>query len=225
VGIKDVITDRIRRLRGKDGLIAPIVAHWRELAALIPPDSCTPEIEARVIRLRQRLDDAGGKADNALVQELLECQHQLLDVMRDLVTRTRMLGEGSRAHRRAASAQDLQLAQLQDEIERVRNLMRQECRRRNIREPTMTGDASGLADEFYKLLQGISEHGSRRMQSAGTDPVLRELITLLESGGNAADIERFPRWLRQPATRLIGMVAERNRYRKLLEMHNMLPPE
>jgi len=225
VGIKDVITDRIRRLRGKDGLIAPIVAHWRELAALIPPDSCTPEIEARVIRLRQRLDDAGGKADDAMVQGLLENQRQLLDVMRDLVTRTRMLGKGTRAYRRAASAQDLQLAQLQDEIERVRNLIRQECRRRNIREPTLTGDASGLVDELYKLFEVISGRGSRRMQSAGTDPVLRELITLLESGGTAADIERFPRWLRQPATRLIGLLAERNRYRKLLESHNLLPPE
>ncbi len=225
MGIKDVITDRIRRLRGTDGLIAPIVAGWRELAELIPADACTPDLTAQVIRLRQRLDDAGGKADEKLVRDLFENQRQLMEVVRDLVTRTRMLGEGSRASRRAASAQDLQLAHFQDEIERVRNLIRQECRRRNIREPTMTGDASGLVDELYKLFEGISGRGSRRMQSAGTDPVLRELISLLESGGNTADIERFPRWLRQPATRLIGLLAERNRYRKLLESHNMLPKE
>lgn len=222
MGIREVITDRIRRLRGRDGLAASVVTAWRELVDSVPEDVCPADLHARTMSLRRRLDETAGKADEALAKELIEHQRALTAVVRDLVTRTRMLGEGTRHYRRAASAHELQLAQLQDEIERVRGLIRQECRRRGIREPTMNGDASGLTDELYKLFEGISGRGSRRMQSVGADPILRELIALLESG-DAAAIDRFPRWLRQPATRLLGLLAERNRYRKLLEAHGLLP--
>ncbi len=222
MGIRDVITDRIRRLRGLDTLAQSVAVAWRELVDSVPDDVCPSELQARTLTLRRRLDESEGKADEVLAKDLIEHQRDLTAIVRDLVTRTRMLGEGTRHYRRAASAHELQLAQLQDEIERVRGLIRHECRRRGIREPTMNGDASGLTDELYKLFEGISGRGSRRIQSAGTDPILRELIELLESG-DAAAIDRFPRWLRQPATRLLGLLAERNRYRKLLEAHGLLP--
>lgn len=222
MGIRDVITDRIRRLRGRDVLATSVVAAWRELVASVPPEACPSDLQERTLALRQRLDEVDGKANEVLAKDLIAHQRELTAIVRDLVTRTRMLGEGTRHFQRAASAHELQLAQMQDEIERVRGLILQECRRRGIREPTMTGDSSGLADELYKLFEGISGRGSRRMQSAGADPILRELIALLESGDTAA-VDRFPRWLRQPATRLLGLLAERNRYRKLLEAHGLLP--
>lgn len=222
MGIRDVITDRIRRLRGRDVLAQRVAEAWRELVDNVPDEVCPPELQARTLALRRRLDEGDGKVDEVLAKDLIEHQRELTIIVRDLVTRTRMLGEGTRHFRRAASAHELQLAQLQDEIEGVRGLIHQECRRRGIREPTISGDASGLTDELYKLFEGISGRGSQRMQSAGTDPILRELIQLLESGDTAA-IDRFPRWLRQPATRLLGLLAERNRYRKLLEAHGLLP--
>jgi hypothetical protein len=223
MGIKDVITDRIRKLRGGMAMEQQVAKTWLELAIAVGGDALDVELRERVLALRQRLDDAGGKADARLAQDLLQNQLELCQAVKDLALRGRMLGEGTRTIKRSATSLEMRVAQLQDEIGRVRNLIDQECRRRGIRAPTM-GDDSNLVEELYRVFENISRRNSQRMQTAAADPILKEVLALIDSQ-DAHAIDRFPRYLREPAKRLMALVTERNRYRKLLENQGLLPPQ
>lgn len=224
MNFRKVITDRIRRIRGQDeALQGLIVESWRELVDALPIEDLEPALRVRVDALLLRVTAADGVMDAQLTHDIATNQHELAQVVRDFVVRDRMLREGTRKVRREASAHELRLAQLQDELGRVRDLIADECRRRNIRQPTIHEDMN-LVDELYKLFEGISGRGSRRMQSVGEDPAVRELLRLLESEDPKAT-DRFPRWLREPATRIVTLVIERNRYRQLLENSGLMPPK
>lgn len=221
MGIRQAITDSVRRLRSPDHLDLAIVATWRDLLDALPDEGLDPAFIDQLIALRRRVDQAGAKPDRALLADLVQSQHQMAVIFRDLNIRGKMITETSRASRRAVSATSLRVAQLEDEIGRVRKLIADECRRRHIRQPTYFDD-SAVVEELYKLFEGISGRGSRRMQSAGQDPVLVELLGLLDNPDLDA-IRRFPKWLQGPAKRLLDLIAERDRYRKLLERQGLLP--
>ena len=246
MGFKQVITDRWKRLSGtpEPAAIPPAAASdappavapsaaavfllWRDLVAYWrtaePTAGDTPAM-VRVAALEARVAAGAGVIDDALAVDLLASLRELtLSPLARLRERVDELAGGSRTHQRAASAHQLKLTHLQDEIARCRAMIEQECRRRAIKLTSMPVDDDNLHDLLYQVFKAISHAGSRRMQAAGSDPIIAEIERLISSEDPAA-VEDFPAWLRAPAARILAVVQERNRYKRLLVNRGLLASE
>lgn len=236
MNLKKVITDRIRKLAGggadpsvaQQSLANEAIELWREeigrwsaeeLAAQIRP------LQERAAELGRRLESAGdGQLKPHLVRELIANTRELATARfaREQV-RQSQLSEGTRSYQRSAHQHELKHTHLQDEMDRCRTLIMQECRRRGLRLPTEAERAdAGIYGQLFQLLKAISHAGSKRMQAVTSDPLLVELESLLTVDDPAA-LERFPEWLKQPAAKLLAVVQERNRYKRLLKSRGLLP--
>ena len=240
MGLKQVITDRLKRLSGTPAaapavsaaaavshspavfaLWRDLVAHWRTAE---PQASDSPGM-VRVAELEARIATSEGRIDDGLASDLLASVRELtLTPLIRLRERVNELAGGSRSHQRAASAHQLKLTHLQDEIARCRAMIEQECRRRGINLTSKPVDDDNLHDLLYQVFKAISHAGSRRMQAAGSDPIIAEIDRLIASEDPAA-VEAFPAWLRAPAARILAVVQERNRYKRLLANRGLLAPE
>ena len=70
---------------------------------------------------------------------------------------------------------------------------------------------------------GLEAQTAPAMAANMSDPVIAVLEKLIAS--NDADALRtLPEWVKRPAARVLDLIAERNRYRRLLEHAGMLPP-
>ena len=245
MGFRQVISDRWKRMAGSpegatpssplaptpaapSAAVVGLVALWREAAAHwrgASADTTVGPAVGRVLALEARVAASGGAIDDALAKDLLASLRELtLPPLTRLRQRIDDLTHGSRAHQRAASAHQLKLTHLQDEIARCRTMIEQECRRRGIDLTSRPAEDDNLHDLLYQVFKAISHSGSRRMQAAGADPVLSEIERLITSEDPAA-VEAFPAWLRAPAARVLAVVQERNRYKRLLANRGLLPPE
>jgi hypothetical protein len=237
MNLKKVITDRIRKLAGGDDGGRPVaelrladeaMELWREEIARWSAEELAAQprpLQERTAELGRRLGSAGEETPKPqLARELLANVRELAAVRFEREqSRQVQLSEGTRSYQRTAHQHELKHHHLHDEIERCRDLILQECRRRGLRLPTEAERTdAGLYAQLFQLLKAISHAGSKRMQAVSTDPVLLELETLLGIEDPAA-IERFPEWLRKPAAKLLAVVQERNRYKRLLKSRGMLP--
>lgn len=239
MGLRQSITDRWRRLAGSaagDRGEAPapsapdaaLIALWRDLVAhwrsVEPEADGTPAL-TRATALEARVAAAEAAGDAALGEDLLASVRELtLPPLVRLRERIAELAGGSRSHQRAAASHQLKLTHLQDEIARCRGVIEQECRRRGLQPAALPAGEGDLHDLLYQVFRAISHAGSRRMQAAGADPIIGEIDRLIAAGDPAA-VDAFPAWLRQPAARILALVQERNRYKRLLANHGLLPPE
>lgn len=223
MGLGRVITERIRRsMRGAeedDGLVAA----WRELA---PPArdageltaaaaKAVGELEAELAALRDAAPDA------ALRRRLTASLRQVAVAVARLRHRCDTQVDSGRGAQRQLQEAKLRLAHLEDEVARCRSAIDHECRRRGLKN-TRAGE-DGLHDELVHLFRAISNASSRRMQAVIADPVLTELERLLGDADDPAAIDRVPSWLQQPARRLMELVRERQRYRRMLSERGLLP--
>jgi len=198
-----------------------LVADWRTAE---PHAGDTPPMQ-RVVALEQRLATASGRPDPALTADLAASLRELtLPPLARLRQHIAELSGGSRTYQRAASAHQLKLTHLQDEVARCRAMIEQECRRRGITLTSKPVNDDNLHDLLYQVFKAISHMGSQRMQAAGSDPIIAEIERLIASEDPAA-VEAFPAWLRAPAARILAVVQERNRYKRLLANHGLLAPE
>lgn len=236
MNLRKVITDRIRKMSGavthpplvETAIANEAVVLWREETARWQDEdlaSLTRPVQERTAELGRRLASVGDQpVKPQLIRELLANLRELTNLrwVRDQ-ERYSQISEGTRTYQRSSNQHELKHAHLSDEIERCRTLIKEECRRRGLRLPT-EGERSdaGLYGQLFQMLKAISHAGSKRMQSAGADPMLLELESLLTVEDPAA-IERFPEWLRQPAAKLLAVVQERNRYKRLLKSRGLLP--
>jgi hypothetical protein len=208
---------------------AALVALWRDVVAhhlrAAKPDATAGPALLRVAALEARVAAVDGAVDAALAEELVGSLRELtLPTLARLRQRVEEIRGGSRTHQRAAAAHQLKLTHLQDEIARCRTMIEQECRRRGLQITAPADPDGNLHDLLYQVFTAISQAGSRRMQSVSSDPVLGEIDRLIASGDPAA-VDDFPGWLRQPAARVLALVQERNRYKRMLANHGLLPPE
>ncbi len=233
MGLKQVITDRWKRMSSTSERDAAPVAttdaavftvwrdlatHWRTVEPNAPMMTDIAKLEARVAR-------AGGAIDSALAADLLASVRAMtLQPLVNLQERIEQLAGGSRTHQRLAVSHELKLTHLQDEIARCRGMIEQECRRRGLKLTSKPLDDDNLHDLLYQVFKAISHSSSRRMQAAATDPILSEIDRLIASPDPGA-VDTFPAWLRQPAARVLALVQERNRYKRLLVNRGLLPPE
>jgi hypothetical protein len=232
-----VITDSWKRVVGNEPAAAgasagaprnasvDLVALWRDAVAdrRANPAEVEPEVLARAGALERRLEEPRG--DGALLADLVDSLRELtLPPLARMRERVDDLSKGSRSHQRAASAHELKLTHLKDEIARCRAVIEQESRRRGLHLTSKPLEDDNLHDLLFQVFKAISHAGSRRMQAVGSDPVLVEIDRLIQSEDPAA-IDAFPAWLRKPAARVLALVQERNRYKRTLANRGLLPPE
>ncbi len=210
-----------------DYLAAPLLAAWSDLIPAVQKegrDFATPHQLAGVAEVQARLEQAQGHTPDP------ETLRMLGDLLCDLgkarvtwfETRIHGLTEGSRSFRRSSHELELKLAHLTDEIHRSRALIDQECTRRGI-SLTPTADDTHLHDWLEQLFNKISDAGSRRMMAVNSDPLIAEIDKLIDNPNSSA-LQGVPQWMKRPLSRILELVGERNRYKRLLQHNGMLPP-
>ena len=235
--IKRVITDRIKKMAG-GGIASPVAEQyisnetaslWREEMSRWPDEELAAldrPVQERCAELGRRLQSAPeGPLKPYLVRELLANVRELTAARTERERiRQSELSEGTRNFQRSSNSYELKHAHLQDERQHCDDLIAQEYRRRGLRLPTEDErkQAGGMYGQLFQLFKAISHAGSQRMQAAGSDPILAELETLL-AADDSTTIEQFPEWLKKPAAKLLSVVQERNRYKRLLKSRGLLP--
>jgi hypothetical protein len=161
-------------------------------------------------------------ADGNWSRELLATIRQLTaHKIARMQARIEELSALSRTSDRKIGNQELTSSHLRDEIARCRTLIMDEYLRNGM---TLPADPQkNLHDEITAFLAALD----RKKTSAGAnlnDPVLEALNTLIESK-DPGSLAHFPEWMKKPAANVLELIAERNRYKRLLEHAGMLPTE
>jgi len=235
VGIKKAFTDGIRRLAGDGTAQAPEIRLAYEIIQLWQDEIerwNAGDLAAQPRSLQERTAELGRRVASLpesppktqLVRELVANAGELITARQERERiRQASVSEGTRNYQRSAQQHELKHHHLLDEIARCRDLIIQEYRRRSLNLPAGHENCD-LHEQLFQLLKAISHLGSQRMQTVTNDPLLVELEALLSSEDPTA-IERFPEWLRKPAAKLLAVVQERNRYKRLLINSGLLPTD
>jgi hypothetical protein len=220
------ITARIARKHREsttidEPLAAALLELWRQASVRID-DAGEAEISRnQMAELSERLFGlaAGELPDldtcRGMVVVLGQVVPELIDALN---ARVRDLSQGTREIQRKVGQHELQSSHLRDELDRCRTLIDQECARRGL--PHVAEDPLDLHGRLARLLEAQT---APAMAANMSDPVIAVLEKLIAS--NDADALRtLPEWVKRPAARVLDLIAERNRYRRLLEHAGMLPP-
>ena len=117
--------------------------------------------------------------------------------------------------------QELTSSHLRDEIARCRTLIMDEYVRQGLTAPSepQKNLHDDIAAFFTALDRKKTSHGANL-----NDPVLEALNKLIESK-DPSGLAHFPEWMKKPAAKVLELIAERARYKRLLEHAGMLPTE
>lgn len=136
-----------------------------------------------------------------------------------LQTRIEELSAASRDSERAAGNHELAGTRLRDEIAYCRELILDQYTRHGLPAPAETH--THLRDELSALFTALAERDPAQSPRLD-DPIVAALERLIASD-DPRELDRFPDWMRRPAAGILEVIAERNRYRRLLEHAGMLP--
>jgi len=161
---------------------------------------------------------AGTPPDPVLLHDALSVLHDLaVTWLDDLNERLVEFAHGSRDHTRISGARELRLSQLHDEVQLCRTLIEQEWARRTATVPASESQV-GLHDRLNQFLAVVAT-------GRGGDEIalaVQALDRLIDSN-DAAALALLPEWLKRPAARVVEVVAERNRYRRMLVERGIIP--
>ena len=220
------ITARIARKHREqtavdEPLAATLVELWRQASVRVDDEFDATVSRAQMAELSERLFAlaAGELPDLDTCRGMLAVLAQVMPELIDaLKARVQELSQGTREIQRKVGQHELQSSHLRDELDRCRTLIDQECARRGL--PHVAEDPLDLHARLARLLEAQT---APAMAANMSDPVIAVLEKLIAS--NDADALRtLPEWVKRPAARVLDLIAERNRYRRLLEHAGMLPP-
>ena len=221
----DAVTARIARKHREqtaidEPLASTLMELWRQVHARVAND---PEAALDATRMAEHRERLAQLAPGEM-PDLDTCRGMLAvlatvapDRIDALAARVRELAQGTRDYQRKVGQSELTSSHLRDELDRCRTLIDQEFARRNL--PHVAADPLDL----HTRLARLPEHEMAPGAAMGLpDPIIGVLEKLIVS--NDADALRtLPEWVKRPAARILDLVAERNRYRRLLEHAGMLP--
>jgi hypothetical protein len=210
-------------------LAGQLLRFWYELSAHVRNDSNHTEqsgIRQRLGQLEARIAALGdnGVPDMALCRDITGFL-ALVSTTRYEAALKRIdeLSADIQERDRVAGASVLSSTHLQDEMQRCHKVIEEEFIRRGLHRHD--GPApENVHDHLVAFFCALDASDKLPVMGAVlTDPVLAALEKLIATP-DPNGLKTFPEWMKRPAVRILDLIAERNRYKRLLEHAGMLPP-
>jgi hypothetical protein len=211
-------------------LAGQLLRFWHEISDLVRKDPNQSEnsgIRQRLGQLEERIAALGddGTPDLALSRDITGFLALVTTTRYETaLSRIEELTTELQERERSAGAKELTSRHAQDEKQRCHRMIEEEYLRRGLKRPE--GPApENIYDHLAAFFCALDASDKLPVMGAVlSDPVLQALEKLIETP-DPTTLKTFPEWMKRPAARILDLIAERNRYRRLLEHAGMLPPQ